>query len=249
LASANLPILNSSHPQSVTARCTSRNVNQISPIFFEGTFDYESPARPDDEDPDQPAYELPVDIEWSGQSSDEAIDEDFNGEPIVIPGTNEPIQGLTRPVSDLVGTFTKNMLTFNPVSILYYKDTTNSDTFLGFVPGLGRILDIKAVNQVKDDLPFWKVTVTIAFRVPYNTTPDKAWWTRVLCQGFYHLEDYELSGYDFTRKVRAMDDEKSPTVSPVLLDADGYLLAEGATPVWLEFQKFGTSNFNSLGLF
>lgn len=237
---APIPRVNDPHPESFSSRCVAVDVNRETPIWFTAVCQYESPKRPADSDEETPPYELPVDIEWSGESSEEQIDEDANGNAIVIPGTRERIEGLTRPVDDLVGTFTKNYLLFDPVAILAYKNTVNSDTFLGFAPGLGRIKDIRAINQIKDDVPYWKVTVVIAFRVPYRTTDAKAWYKRVLCQGFYEVQDGEV--------VRATDDNQLPVTSPVLLTSTGERLT-GGTPTWLEFQIFKTSSFNSLGLF
>ena len=237
---APIPRINDPHPEGFIFRVTDVNVVRESPIYFIVTVTYQSAPRPEGNE-NQPPYELPVDIEWSGESSEEQIDQDADGNPIIVPGTRELIQGLTRPVDDLVGTFRKNVLLFNPVSILYYKNTVNSDTFLGFDPGIARIKDIKATNSIKDDVPFWILTVTIAFRVPYQTTSAKAWYKRVLCQGYYEIVDSKV--------VRATDDQKMPVTSPILLSSTtGERLPTGSSAEWLEFKVFESIAFNGLGL-
>jgi len=238
--SAAIPQINDPHPDSFIFRVVDVKVDRQSPIYFVVTVEYQTAPRPEGNE-DQPPYELPVDIEWSGESSEEQIDQDADGNPIMVPGTRELIQGLTRPVDDLVGTFRKNVLLFNPVSILYYKNTVNSDTFLGFDPGIARIKDIKATNAIKDDVPYWVLTVTIAFRVPYQTTSAKAWYKRVLCQGYYELLSSNV--------VRATDDQKMPVTSPILLNATtGARLPSGDPAQWLEFKVFESIAFNGLGL-
>lgn len=239
IGAAGLPRYNDPHPLLPFHRVNDITISQISPIFFESSVQYASPRRRENVGEDVPNYELPVEIDWSSSDTEEPVDEDYNGNPIVVPGTREPIEGLTRRVSDLVGTFKKNMLAFDPASIIYFKNTVNADTFLGFSPGIGMLTDLRATARIDDNVPYWEVTGQFTFRVPYRTTAEKTWYKRVKCQGFY-----ELSG---STSVHATDGEGNRVTTPVLLAADGTRLADGADPVWLEFQIYGTSAFTSIG--
>ena len=63
---------------------------------------------------------------------------------------------------------------------------------------------------------------------------------------FYHFVDVEIDGDTVTKIVRAVDGSKKPVTKKVLLDANGYRLAEGATPIWKETKLYGVQNFTTL---
>lgn len=241
-AFAALPRENDAHPESMVLRCTNVQITRESPIYFNAVATYESPKRRTGEE-DQPPYELAAEIRFSTASSDEAIDEDIDGNPIAIPNTREAIEGLTKPISDLVVTITKNFAAFDPSTFYQYIDTVNTDTFLGFPPGSAKVSGIEASLQVKDNFPYWAVTVTVTFRKPYRTTAAKAWWKRVKCQGFYYYDSAKDPTY-----VRCPDGDKGYATTPQLLADDGTILPDGDDAVWLEFEIFETSNFASMGL-
>lgn len=241
-AFSSLPRENDAHPESMVLRCNNVNIVRVSPIYFTATASYDSPKRRSGEE-DDPPYELAAEIRFSTTSSDEAIDEDVDGNPIAIPNTREAIEGLTRPISDLTVTITKNFAAFDPSTFYVFIDTVNQDTFLGFPPGSAKVNGIEATLQVKDNFPYWAVTVTIQFRKPYRTTADKAWWKRVKCQGYYYYDAAKDPVY-----VRCTDGDKGYATTPQLLTATGTVLPEGDDAVWLEFQIFESSNFASMGL-
>lgn len=233
------------HPETLQLYVTSVKVAPAgnTNILFDVDVSYGSRKKKSNEDPSTPPYELPVEISWKALTTDEAVDEDRNGEPIAVPFTNELITGITRPVTDIVGVFKKNYAGFDPSSIYVYNNATNSDTFAGFAPGTGMVKNIEATLGVGADIPFWAVTVEIHFRVPYRTTDAKAWWKRVICQGFYE-KDTEGN------IVRAMDDEKTPVSTAVLIDkVDGTRKPEGSGADWLEFDTTnGSLAFSDMGI-
>jgi hypothetical protein len=184
------------------------------------------------------------DIVWSNTTSNEAVDEDILGNPIVTVN-NEPIYGATRLIPDLVLSVTRNYALFSPWLTWQYLHSVNSDSFLNFPPGTGKFMSFNARQTVSNGLSYWRVSATIQFRYPYRTTPDKAWYARVRHEGF----KVKLAG----KVVKAVDKHQQPVNRPVLLNDDGTERkqnAAGVTPAarWLEFQMYTSLPYAALGL-
>jgi len=237
-----LPALNEQHPWSTFLFVIDRNTSRISGTLFESVITYESDEfTPDEDDP----LELPAKISWTSVQSDEGIDMDWFGNPLENIGTHEPIMGITRRISDLELTVQKNLLLFNPIVIMAYEGTVNSDTFLGAPPGVAFLSKIAATNAIKNDVPYWEVTVNVIFRQAFGDTPiPKTWHKRIKHEGFW-----EVRGTGFDKKtVRAKDDEKQYVTTPVLLDNQGRRLEEGAETFWQYFQVYDQRQFGPLGI-
>ena len=86
---------------------------------------------------------------------------------------------------------------------------------------------------------YWSVNAKIQFRFPYNTTPDKAWHSRVRHEGFY-----EKIG---TKVVKAAVNGE-PVVKPVLLKADGTRETNPDNAIWLYFPRYKPLPYAALGL-
>lgn len=234
---AAIPRKNDPHPNNFNLRVTNVDVTRTSLLIYGAAVTYESPPRPESSEEDSLPFEWAAQVEWRAVSSDEAVDEDINGAAIVTAGTNEPIEGATMPIADLAVSITKNFSNFNPQLISSYTNTVNSDSFLGFAPGLARVMDITARTAVKDDIPYIEVSATIQFRKALRTTASKAWYLRTLNRGFYHV----VGG----RIVRARDDENEPVSAPILLDSAG---VKTTTAHFLEFEVMESKPFSALGL-
>jgi hypothetical protein len=124
--------------------------------------------------------------------------------------------------------------------------------FLGWPPGTAKLVKLSASNVVTKELAYWEVTGQVRFRFPYRTTPEKAWYKRVMHKGYN--ERIELSGPGAgTAIVRAVDDNKEPVTKEVLLDARGFRIpeaAEGEVQIahWLEFKLYDSLPYSALGL-
>ena len=237
---APLPRFRDPHPNVSALRVVDVSVTRISVIYYEADISYQSPPRPEGTDEETVPYELPAKIKFSSSVAAVEADTDADGDAIVNVGTDEPVEGITRNVRDLVVVIQKNFLTFDPASIEGYEDKVNSDTFLGYAPGRAKIKSIEATNEVKDDVPYWAVTVVIEFRTPYQTTAAKAWYHRRIHKGFYELKDSKV--------IRCVDEENNPVTEPVLLTATGARLAVGGTPHFIETKLYESTSFLSLGL-
>ena len=193
--------------------------------------------------------EKPAETDFFTITSNEAIDADYNGTELKWAGTNEPIQGVSIPVSDLALRATKIIDGFNPGAFYNYINAVNSDAFLGFNPGEARIHDISASREKE----YWKMQVEIQFRKPFHVSSDKAWYKRIKAEGFKIMRNYRDSGIEVERAhVNDNDDESPFSPVPVLLNMTtnppAQRLAEGEPAQWATVQVFGTVAFSSLGL-
>jgi hypothetical protein len=168
--------------ESTFAVCKKRSVSKVGPIFSIVACEYEGetgPAGPDDN-----PLNKPVEYEWGQATSTEPIDSDANGRPIVT-ANGEQIVGLTKEISDSVLTMRKNFAVFTPWLQQAYLNSVNSDTFANWLPGTGKMKTLTAKQQKFNGFEYFEVNATVQFRVPYNTTPARAWWGRTRHEGFY----------------------------------------------------------------
>ena len=227
------------------------SLDQVGPIFWMATVDYSGElAIKEDETYDNPLF-APPRIDWDDVETEEETDEDFDGKPIQTKN-KEPIEGVAALIPDQTVTIKRNLLLFNPYVQARYRRSVNSDLFLGWPPGTAKLVKLSASNVVTKELAYWEVTGQVRFRFPYRTTPEKAWYKRVRHEGYY--ERVNLSGPGAgTAIVRAVDDNKEPMTRKVLLDANGFRLAEAAEGEeqiahWLEFKLYDSLPYNALGL-
>jgi len=239
--SAGLPLVGDLYPGSFAIDCKTLTPERVSPIMAIVTANYSGESGPSD--PSSSPIDLPYSIVWGGVTTDEAIDEDWNGKPIVTKN-GEPIEGLTERITDDTVTIERAFLSVNRYALRAYRRATNSDTFLGWPPGTARIIDDEArAVFVGGVIKYWHVRATIQFREPFRTTPARAWYKRVRHEGI--LVRDTPSG-----KPHVAWDEKAktPVTKPVLLKADGTKETNPEAAHWLEFQTLGSLPFNALGL-
>jgi len=164
------------------AVCKKRSVSKVGQIMSIVACDFEGEVGPSG--PNDNPLNKPVEYEWGQATSTEPIDVDANGRPIVT-ANGEQIVGLTKEISDSVLTMKKNFAVFTPWLQQAYLNSVNSDAFAGWLPGTGKMKTLTAKQLKFGDFEYFEVNATIQFRVPYNTTPAKAWWGRTRHEGFY----------------------------------------------------------------
>jgi hypothetical protein len=240
LAAAGIPLRNSPHPQNPVLRARRFNASQIGPQYFQVAVGYEAPTT-DPNDPAQDPLAQRGVISFTSVTQEVEIDEDVNGDPIETVN-GEPLVGVTRPFTDLVITVSRNLPSFNPVSISTYMNKVNSQTWYGLPAGTVRIMDVQAQNQFSEDFEFWAVTISFQVRRGYGSVTDaKAWWHRTAHQG-YIVDD---GSGDL---VYATTDDGVTVAQPVMISkATGEQLAAG-TGEYIEFQVLETIDFNQLNL-
>lgn len=242
LDAPDLPRLGDLYGSTQAIYCKAKTPQRIGPVLWMVQVDWAGEFGPNGADT-HPVNQPPQ-INWSDVETEEAVDEDFDGNPIVT-ANNEPISGVTVPLADQILTVRRNFYSINTYAIRQYRRAVNSDNFEGWPPGTVRFVGYNADRQFfRDTEEYWAVTAKFQFREPYNTTPDKTWHARVRHEGFYVRSATGASG----KIVRATDETKEPTTKPVLLKADGTRETDPDSAVWLEFKRFGTLPFTALGM-
>ena len=245
--SAGLPLVDDLYPSTYSVICKDINPQRVSPVMAIVTCNYEGETGPAGQE-DTPVGGEPS-IEWGGTTTDEAIDEDWNGKAIVT-ANGEPFDGITERLTDDTCTIERNFLSVNRYAVRAYRRAVNSDTFLGWPPGTARMIDDNAkavfINGV---VKYWKVRAVFQFREPFKTTAEKAWYKRVRHEGYYVRDT--AGG---PTRIAWDETGKTPTTKPVLLRANGTQITRQSTVLgsadaeWVEFQTLGSLPFNALGL-
>lgn len=242
-SAAGLPGAGSPHPAAPFCYAKSARARRLSPIFAEVTVRYEGRAPTNDPSGDPTSMFAYVES-WSDVETSEEVDTDFDGNAIMT-AVFEPVEGIKAVFCDQVATIKRNIPlgSYNPYAAAVYRRSVNSATFLGWPAGTAKImrLGVKNINN-----EYYDMTAVVQFRIPYQTTAEKAWYARWRHEGFYHFIDVVIDSVTVTRIVRAVDGSKKPVTKKVLLDANGYRLAENATPIWKETKLYGIQNFSSL---
>lgn len=199
------------------------------------------------------ATQTPPEVTWSDVETEEEIDETFDGKPITT-ANGELIEGVTVKLADQIVNIRRKFNSFSPAATHAYRHSVNSDEFLGYPAGTARLVRFTA-KQVYEEGGggYWDVDASIQFRYPWRTTPERAWYARLIHQGFLvrmakpggtpdangNLPSVIVNG------AEGFDDKLT---RPVNLDEEGFQLADGADPHWLEFQRYPPLPYNALGL-
>lgn len=243
---AEIPQPFSAHLLHAAIQLRGRDIKNKSPLQWHVTADWTSPPYQDGSgggggDPNPLAQ--PTDVEYFTVQSDEPIDTDADGLSLTT-ACGEPLQGVTRPVSDLGIRLTKNFTTFTSAAFDAYKDSANSTSFAGSPRGRIRFVNVSAKQHFYAGSPYFAVTVELHDRYPYQTTDEKAWYKRIRHEGFRYKVTYPLLG---TRIVLAVDDNKEPVSKPVQLNANGFKLADQTQATWIERRVFRWVDLNTMG--
>jgi hypothetical protein len=235
-----LPLVNSIYPGTFFVVCRKLTITRLAPALAMIVADYSGEVGPNESGS---PIDSEVVITWRGAITDEAIDQDINGKPIVTQ-CGEPIDGITERIPDMVATIERNFITINVPAISAYLKSRSSDQFLGWPAGTARLMEWSASNVFVNGVAgFWKVSATIQFREPYNTTPAKAWYKRVRHEG---LMVRATAG---AQPQPAFDlKTKSIATRPILLKQDGTRETNPENAFWLEFETTRALPYSALGL-
>jgi hypothetical protein len=220
-------------------------LQRISPIYWLATVNYVGEiggVSKDSSGENAPVSPLavPPQFTWDDVESEQEIDEDFDGNPIVTTA-GERVRGRKALFADQLLTVTRNFLTFSPYLQAVYRRSVNSDVFQGWPPGTCKLMKLSASNVYDPVIGYFKVTGVFQFRYPYNTTPEKAWYDRWPNMGLYQID----SG---GKRVPCVDDNRNPLSTPQYLDAAGRQTTADNV-IWNETKLYGSLPYNALGFF
>jgi hypothetical protein len=245
-SAAGLPIVGDSLPNVPLCICRRLRPVQVSPIMAMIVAEYSGEVGPSGVTNTTP-IDNPIVVNWASSITDEPIDEDINGSPIVT-ANNEPIDGLSERFPDAVCTIQRNFANINVLALEQFLRSTNSDAFAppgtsAWPAGTVRFMGYTA-NQVfgaAQSTGYWSVTGEFHCRYPYNTTAEKAWWKRVRHEGFLVRE---VADGDI---FHGSDDRGELLSRPVLLQADGTVETDPESAHFLEFETVFSLPYADLG--
>lgn len=236
LTSTDLPQVPSLHPTIPFLRQSGLGVRRLSPVHYEVTANYgaQGNGKPNTNPLDEVAQ-----VEFDAIVSEEEFDTDINGDAMVMV-TGEAFNPRIRvPVYDNVIRVTRNLPPnkVDPNTISAYRNSVNNDNWYGLPPGTVRITMFKAQSISDDEQTYWRVSAEFQIRrgAP-RTTDDKAWYKRVLAEGYMACfaagqKPFRFGGAKVLHKV-----------------SDGTYISNKANAEWYEFQVFESKSFNDLGL-
>ena len=177
---------------------------------------------------------------WFFSANQEEVDQDINGMPIINSSGEYFETPISRTFNDLACQFTYRVVNYNPIFAASFMDKVNADMFLGFNPGIAKLVAFDGDESEAEDGYNWTVTIEIHFR------PD-GWARRILDQGY--RENLGPAADGFPIIVNITDDDDNPIRSPQLLDGQGMKKIENAPATWLYFDVLNSANFNALNLY
>jgi hypothetical protein len=235
-SNANLPVIGSLHYDDPSARCRSLQISRASgkdKCNWIATANYDT----------QVAYEInplsdPADIQWSGDSFEEAAVFDRFGYAC-LNSAGDPLQDLFRERSRRVVTIIKNVAAV-PDWIITAEDAVNSSEFVidGFAVPAGKAkLSAPQLGrwETRNNVRFRQMTMTIKLN-------KDGWISQPLDAGYRYR-----SGN--SRLLITNSDGTVPT-NPVPLNGGGQVLDNPtpSTAVFRNFDLYPQLNFNTLPL-
>ena len=239
-----IPAFGDSHPRDFSARLVRRRARRVALTLFEVDCEYESRGADDQSTLD----EHPV-KSYSSIITEEEIDVDIRGMPIqtmAFEGFDPPVRS---PRSTRVLRVTRNMRNYFDGIGSLYEGKVNSDTFQGYPPGTCWLAALNADEVRSKNLSYWRITAEIHIRgAAPGSINARAWWKRVLHQGYYAKLINE-SDSSIWKRVPCIDDQGRRATKPMPLKLDGSQeFDKNAPAVWLEFEQFQSISFNSMRL-
>jgi hypothetical protein len=189
-------------------------------------------------------FAIPPEVRWASQKYERACQFDRAGNPIRNTVGDEFDPPLKRDDSRPILTIVQNEPNFDIGRVQSFKDTVNSDVFLGFDPNTVKCQDITAERVYHADWGYyWRVTYEFEIRPIYipkgSTTPVDVGWTElVLNAGYRYLS--VATGNPAPVLVQG-----APVSAPVALTQAGQYVP-AASPYYLAFDIYPASEFAGL---
>lgn len=184
---AAVPAIGSLYPNTQAIFLRNRSLSPSGPIMTYVQCEYEGESSPSG--PQNSPANQPPEIDWGNSNSSEPVDVDAFGEPFTNVN-GEIVEGQTREVPDYVLNVRRNYLNIDTYATHVYLDSVNSDWFSApggaWPPGTVTLNSFTAKPVfIGPVVSHYEVAAKLICRVPYNTTPAKAWWYRYRNEGYY----------------------------------------------------------------
>ena len=202
--------------------------------------------------------EMAPEVHWSSAKYEVSNALDINGEPF-LNTCGDPLENPPKTEeSRQVLTFVRNEQSYQESWAQQYRDSVNSDTFLGFPPNQARCKDIQGKRIYTSDYGYyWQVSYEFEFRVGTttvdvettagdfgppvsSTTSTTGWWAVVLNAGLRQ----NVGG---TGPPQQITIDGALLTSPVFLQQDGSYKPTGE-PYFLQFVLYPSMTFANLNI-
>lgn len=229
-----VPAMWASHPYDTWLFVKSKDVNPKGPFLFEVSVKYsciidgESPTYA----PLSPLME-PPEISFSSAGTNDAIDTDAEGLPLLNSAGESYDPPMTIDHSDTVLRITRSEETYDDAVAAAYRDAVNSDVFLGFPAGHVKCTAFTADQMRAASQIYYRVKYEFRIRYSEVKTRDTngdvqtqvfGWIKRVRDEGFRELTGENADG---SPKYKEITDENGTKISqPHLLDGSGSKLSD-----------------------
>ncbi|HET6441627.1 MAG TPA: hypothetical protein VFH53_04555 [Phycisphaerae bacterium] len=197
-----------------------KRATPIGPFLFEVVVEYAGEASP---------TLRPYERSWQDATSVEQVSADADDD-LIVNAVGDPVI-LEREFSDPVYVVTRNEAAEPLATIQTYSETVNDDSFQGYAAGLCKMLPIVTSREVAGTTYFWRVTYRIQCRA-------SGWAFRYPNKG----PRYRPTAGAAPAAVADLGRTEA------LLAANGTLLADGGTPVFLTADLYPATTFATLGL-
>lgn len=108
----------------------------------------------------------PPDVDWDFVDAEVPVDHDRDGNPL-CNAAGQPYEDITETETDLILNYTRFEANYNAKTAYQYRNTVNSDVFLGFAPGQAKCNFIKGRRFYKVAQYFyWQVSYQFQFHYP-----------------------------------------------------------------------------------
>lgn len=176
---------------------------------------------------------------WFFSATQEEIDQDILGNPILNSSDEYFETPISRTFNDIAGQFTYRTTNYDPVFASGFMDHVNQGQFLGFEPGVAKLVAFDGEEIENQDGNNWNISIEIHFR-------SDGWKRRILDQGYR-----EFTGVDDDGKPKypaILDENGEPVRSPVPLDGNGRVKQKNAPASFLLYEVLFGANFDLLNL-
>jgi len=245
---AGIPALNSIHPHQPWLHVKNKTVESIGPFDFQVTVNYS--ARPtiggrqgENLDPTANPLEAPWIVEWDFVTSNEPIDTDIDGLPIVNSAGASFDPPITDDFHDLLLRIQRNEAAFDPERANSYKNAINSDWFWDLAPSRVKCVQFTARTAISGTFWYWQVRYAFQIR-------EEGWDRRVLDRGYRQYNE-TTEKYEHIQ-IEDETGNKINVTEPWPLDGQGHAISQSnvraGVAEFLYFKLNKSLPFSVLGL-
>lgn len=183
--------------------------------------------------------------EFSFEKYSKAVREDLNFGPIENSAGTPYEPPLEVAYSLPLIKITVNKSTWDYTTVSQCQDACNDAEWQSFPANTVLIRGVEARKMFENNVSFWQLVWTLAIKS--EDTVGGPWRpTKVLDQGYYHLENVGTEEDPDEVQLINRDRYGQPLPHPVLLDGEGGKLETGGTPVFNEFYLVREVDFTTL---